>query len=91
MREVREGDVIEIKFMAPKYITKKILTLKLAIIQNSLLQEAEEYCFVDEACTYFVNVISGGGDTGAVVQPHSFKRLKEYPEYKFIRFYDFEM
>ncbi len=87
MREVREGDVIEIKFIAPNYINKKILTLKLAIVQNSLLQEAEEYCFVDETSTYFVNGISSGGNTGATVEPHSIKRFEEYPEFKFVKFW----
>ena len=91
MREVREGDVIEIKFIAPNYIDKKILTLKLAIVQNSLLQEAEEYSFVEETCTYFVNRISGGGDTGAVVAPNSIKRFEEFPEYKFVKFYNLEI
>ena len=37
MREVREGDVIEIKFIAPNYINKKILIIVAILIKHAFL------------------------------------------------------
>jgi hypothetical protein len=89
VKELRAGDVTEIRIVAPDFAIKKVLTFRLAIINDLLFKEVkEQFWFVDDTRTYLINGISGGGTTGAAVEPYSIKKFEDHPEYEFVKFWE---